>query len=59
MTNSKKKLSADNAVTIENLSYSDLMRFEANDFGNAKRFLKFVDGKALYDSASSKWFIFE
>ena len=59
MTISTKKLSAEEAVTIENLSYSDLMMFEDNDFGNAQRFLKFASGKALYDSASSNWFLFD
>ena len=59
MTTTEKMLSAENAVTTESLVYSDLMKFENNDFGNARRFLRFVSGKALYDSASANWYLYD
>ncbi len=58
METKKMLLSAENAVTKKNLSYSELMNFEDNDFEKAKRFLQFARGEALYDSATSKWFLY-
>lgn len=45
MTTTEKMLSAENAVTNETFTYDDLIEFEGNDFGNAQRFLKFIDGR--------------
>lgn len=59
MKSKKKMLSAKKAVTGKKLSFVDLMKFEDNDFGNAQRFLKFTNGKALYDPASSNWFLYD
>lgn len=58
MTSTEKMLSAENAVT-KTLSYSELMNFEDNDFGSAQRFLKFVNGRVLYDSMASNWLTFD
>lgn len=58
MTTTEKMLSAENAVTNETFTYDDLIEFEGNDFGNAQRFLKFIDGRVLYDSMSSNWLLY-
>ena len=57
MTSKKKMFPVKKAGTKK--CFSDLISFESNDYGNAMRFLQFASGRALFDSTSSSWFLYD
>lgn len=41
------------------ISNTELLNYEFNDYGNARRLLSLYQGKVLYDSASANWLLYD